>query len=140
MPRYATTRKRKRSVAYYPRRRRATTVRRAPVRRRRRYTSSVPRFRHATDPGGRITGYGAYHMKGAALSMALGTSPPTVRNTKKGNFIVRHREFIGDIPASAVFESTGEFINPGLSTVFPWLSTVAQNFEEWEPRGMLVFS
>ena len=56
-----------------------------------------------------------------------------------GALTVSHREYIGDIfaPASA---SVSEFtvqsfpLNPGLEQTFPWLSQIAQNYEEYEMK------
>jgi hypothetical protein len=49
------------------------------------------------------------------------------------NMVIKHREYISDI----VMDSTGNYrstirINPGLMTVFPWLSSVANNFETYK--------
>jgi len=82
-------------------------------------------------------GYGAYR-KGKR-SFGAGVSPPSVRNTKSG-FIVSHREYIQDINSSTAFVGIADYINPGNSTLFPWLSQVAQNFEQWVPRGMRYFT
>lgn len=81
-----------------------------------------------------ISGYGAYHASG--LELALGTDPPSVRNTNSG-FIISHREYICDVPASQTFTIGGFSINPGIGISFPWLFQLAQNFEEWVPRGMI---
>lgn len=98
--------------------RRATNVRRAPTRRA-------------------IRGFGDYYAKkGKSKALYKGMSPPSIVNTNTG-FIVRHREFIGDVPASAAFAIAGYPLNPGLPETFPWLSGVAKNFEEWKPRGII---
>jgi len=81
-----------------------------------------------------IRGYGDYSGGGSTFSQ--GTSPPQVRNSK-GGFIVRHREYIQDIQSSQAFVGVAGYINPGNSALFPWLSQVALNFEEWVPRGDL---
>lgn len=58
-------------------------------------------------------------------------------NTEMG-VIVRHKEFISDVPSSVGFTGLVLNLNPGLDATFPWLSRVAQNFEEWLPRGIIV--
>jgi hypothetical protein len=44
---------------------------------------------------------------------------------------VRHCEYIGDIPGSTTFSAVGYKINPGLSSVFPWLSGLAILYESY---------
>lgn len=86
-----------------------------------------------------VSGFGAYYggAAGRGRRMRVGTGPPTIRNSKNG-VIIRHREFISDIVSSIAFASSVFTLNPGLPVGFPWLSRVAQNFESWKPRGMLV--
>jgi len=55
---------------------------------------------------------------------------------------VTEREYIGDVLANGTvvssataFNNVGYRINPGLSGTFPWLSTVAQQFEDYEMLG-----
>nr|QKV51069.1 putative capsid protein [Crucivirus sp.] len=84
---------------------------------------------------GIIEGYGAYR-RGRGGSRVLAGNPPTVQNSE-GGFIVRHREFIGDMIGSSAFTTYAFSINPGISATFPWLASVAQNFEEWVPRGII---
>lgn len=52
-----------------------------------------------------------------------------------GAIVVRHREFISDIygPSSTIpFYNQSFPLNPGLQNIFPWLSQIAQNYEEYE--------
>lgn len=57
---------------------------------------------------------------------------------------VRHREYLADITGAASFTNQQFPINPGMNVTFPWLASVAQNFEkylfrslqfEYEPRS-----
>ena len=52
-------------------------------------------------------------------------------------WIIRHREFIKDIEATSAFTLQSFDINPGLSTTFPWLSNVADAYEEYQMRGLV---
>lgn len=93
-----------------------------------------------------ITGFGDYapisiQPKENSLMKEMDVyGPPSVMNNP-GNrsVIVRHREFICDI----VTGSAGAFnlqqfsINPGIASTFPWLASVAGNFQEYRPLGML---
>lgn len=88
--------------------------------------------------GDTIMGVGAYRQrKGKGGSaVILGGNPPTVQNTASG-FIIRHREFIGDLLTSQAFTNTPFDLNPGNPACFPWMANVAANFEEWVPRGIV---
>lgn len=83
-----------------------------------------------------VTGFGDYRVEVNTL-MGEGFSPPELINMSKNGFCVRHREYIGDITASANFTINSYDINPGASGTFPWLSGVAENFEEYMITGMI---
>lgn len=85
----------------------------------------------------KITGYGAYNVSRNSLIMQ---DPPEIMNSryKEGAVIVRHREYLTDIISSQDFTIQASVdVNPGLLSSFPWLSQVANAFEEWEPSGMI---
>lgn len=46
---------------------------------------------------------------------------------------IRHREYIAEMPGTSdgTFSVQGFSINPGIQATFPWLCSVAQNFEEY---------
>lgn len=48
-----------------------------------------------------------------------------------------HREFIGDINSSTAFALQSYAINPGLSGTFPWLSAIANQFEQYKIHGLM---
>lgn len=53
---------------------------------------------------------------------------------------IQHREYLQDVytgAAAGAFSITGFQINPGLAFTFPYLASVAQNFEEYRIRGMV---
>lgn len=84
---------------------------------------------------GRVVGSGAY---GNSL-MAGGAMTPEVpmvcsEADETGAVTVSRREFVADIyaPASGIaFENDSYALNPGLERTFPWLSQIAQNYEEY---------
>jgi len=94
-----------------------------------------------------ITGFGDYQLPNYELQknsiLDEAGSPPAVHNAGH-EFIVRHREYVKDITAGSL-ESAGASnfkiekysINPGMIDTFPWLASVAQNFEQYEIQGML---
>lgn len=87
--------------------------------------------------GDTIMGMGAYRQRrGKGSSQILGGNPPTVQNTS-GGFVIRHREYVGDLNTSQAFKNYAFSLNPGDPYAFPWLSSIAKNFEEWVPRGIV---
>jgi hypothetical protein len=94
--------------------------------------------------GRALSGFGDYTPSGFAVkrnTISDGNSPPSIVNSKNKNVIVRHREYLGDIHTNS--SSAGEFqiqgfqIQPADGATFPWLSTIAQNFEQYRLRGMV---
>lgn len=84
-----------------------------------------------------ITGFGDYRLHSNTI-MKGGMSPPQVVNSmKRGGYIVRHREYICDVSPSVAFTMQTFALNPGLQSSFPWLSQMANSFEEYKWRGLL---
>lgn len=81
-----------------------------------------------------IIGFGDY--KVSSNTVAGSGSIPTFGDD---SIRVRRKEYLGDIISSVLYQTAVYPINPGVSTTFPWLSVLAQNFEEYEIHG-LVFS
>jgi len=85
----------------------------------------------------KITGFGDYKLSSNSL-MRGGMRPLQVANSmSNGGFVIRHREYIGDIKASDVFTLHQYPLNPGQRQTFPWLSTIASNFEQYRFRGVI---
>ncbi|QMW68814.1 capsid protein [Crucivirus-353] len=86
---------------------------------------------------GKFLGLGEYKM--ARNSLINGSSPNQVpfMHSAKDGVRIRHREFIADITTQAAFTNTSYSVNPGLSLSFPWLSALAQNFEEYRFEGLV---
>lgn len=50
--------------------------------------------------------------------------------------IIRHKEYIGEIKGSIGFTVQGSYtLNPGNKVTFPWLSGIANSFQEYTIRG-----
>lgn len=45
--------------------------------------------------------------------------------------LLRRREYVGDIPGSVTFATTGYNFNPGLANLFPWASQFANSYDEY---------
>lgn len=87
----------------------------------------------------KITGFGEYQIQQNTL--LEGMDPPQFANRLNGKgTVVRHREYIGDVITSATpgaFKVNNYFIQPALTTSFPWLSGLADQFEQYEVSGMV---
>lgn len=93
------------------------------------------------------------HSMGAALSKWLGAGDYTVsRNSlvekastgipmmhkTAQSIIVRHKEFIGTVTGTSAFTVGLSYeLNPGLEATFPWLSQIANNFQEYSFKGLV---
>lgn len=85
----------------------------------------------------KIYNFDAYKVGYNSL-MTGGLSPPTiVSNYKNGAVCITHREYIQDISAAIDFTTFDFDINPGLVNTFPWLSQVANSYEEYEWKGLI---
>jgi hypothetical protein len=88
---------------------------------------------------GSIFGSGDYEMVGQSPSynvLSNGNQIPKFSSTRATN-IVCHREFLGDITGTTVFTNRRYPINPGSPTTFPWLATIAQNYQQYRIHGII---
>lgn len=86
----------------------------------------------------KIAGFGAYTIKSNSL-IDEGQSPARM-HTGSANTRVTHREYICDIVSSSsanTFSLQAFSLNPGLFQTFPWISAIAQQYQEWVPLGMV---
>jgi hypothetical protein len=52
--------------------------------------------------------------------------------------VVRHREYIADVYSDSAFDLRLTYaLNPGLATSFPWLSTIAGQYQEYTWKGII---
>lgn len=85
-----------------------------------------------------ITGIGDYKVVSNSL-VNPSDSVPMFRNGKRIT-LVEHREYIQDIVSSATpgaFKIESFDINAGNAACFPWLSEVAENYEQYRVHGMV---
>lgn len=86
------------------------------------------------------TGFGDYNV---SMNSLISSSTPTTLSTKQVGraTIIKFREFLGDITlhASIVgeFKATTFVINPGNVTAFPWLSSIALNYDQYKALGVI---
>lgn len=88
-----------------------------------------------------LLGMGDYTIKGNTLMQSMQNPNAAVvpvfdKNGRRG-VRVTEREYIGDVRGSVAFANTSYAINPSNSSAFPWLSTIARQFEQWEPHGIV---
>lgn len=61
--------------------------------------------------------------------------------TQGRSTFIRWREYIGDVYTHpntiGAFNATSFVVNPGNLQTFPWLSTVANQYEQYKPRGII---
>lgn len=80
-------------------------------------------------------GRGAYSgPTGAVNSLITGSdvSVPRMQGGDEiGSVVISHREYLGNITGSQLFENSTFQLNPGLVGTFPWLSQIAVNYEEY---------
>lgn len=85
------------------------------------------------------TGLGDYKITYNSLINTTGT-PPFASSSSRG-LIIRHKEYLGDVVTSPV--AVGAFnlvkwnVNPGNVLTFPWLCPVAQQYDQYRPRGII---
>lgn len=82
----------------------------------------------------RIFGMGDYTIN--RNSILMGDTPPVFG--KSGHQArIRHREFLADIVGSTSFSNREYPINIGMRQSFPWLSSVAQNYQQFRIHGLV---
>ena len=88
----------------------------------------------------RITGYGDYEVDSNSIhtSGKVGGTVPMFQNSP-GKVKIKHREFIGNVYSNGnTFTNTTYTVNPGNSTLFPWLHAVATSYQQWKMDGGVV--
>jgi hypothetical protein len=88
---------------------------------------------------GSIFGSGDYKMIGSDPSYNVLTNSAQIPkfSTTNATNIVCHREYLGDINGTVGFNNSIYALNPGISSTFPWLSTIAQNYQEYKFHGLV---
>ncbi len=85
-----------------------------------------------------FTGLGAYRIRSNVLMPGL---PQVVNRSKHpGAHIIRKREYLTDVISASTartFSNRSFAINAGLGSTFPFLSQIAQNYEEYQFEGLV---
>jgi hypothetical protein len=80
-----------------------------------------------------LFGMGAYKMSRNSL-WESGSQTPSMHSTSE-KLVFRHKEFITNVAAGGIYAPF--YLNPGNPAVFPYLSNIASNFEEYMFRGLV---
>jgi len=90
-------------------------------------------------------GRGDYKIKRNSLILA-GTPPVISSDGKMDYHRIQHREWLQPVKSAASngtsgsnYEVTSFQLNPGLPSLLPWGSGIADNYEEYEIMGMVVY-
>lgn len=93
----------------------------------------------------KLFGHGDYHIASNSLipsSKDFGPGIPKFSNTKRGTRITE-REYLGDIYSGVLVGGSTTFtlksydVSPNDPDTFPWLSTIANLYDQWEPHGIV---
>jgi hypothetical protein len=88
-------------------------------------------------------GHGDYSVDNNSIVSRVQSGSPAIpaMHSSGQSIVVRHKEYIADIISSATpgafLCSPGLPINPGLESSFPWLATIAQQFQEYTIKGLV---
>lgn len=93
----------------------------------------------AGDKFAQLVGFGDYQVKrNSLMDLPMGSDVASFGNMSNAT-IIRHREYVKEIKCPAlnpdVFDCNIIQLNPGLRSTFPWLSTIAGNYQEYQFIG-----
>jgi hypothetical protein len=100
--------------------------------------------RRGWDMGGQISrnvlGWGDYGMPWQVKNNTLLTSSgvPQMHDVGDSGFNLNHKEYLGPLYSTTTFTSNTYSVNPGIWATFPWLSSIAANFQQYVLLGALV--
>jgi len=85
----------------------------------------------------KIFGLGAYQIKQNNIYKDLMSNQVPVMHSSSESITFRHREYISDVTMAASFTASPLSVNPGMAVTFPYLSAIAQCFQEYEFKGLV---
>lgn len=98
-------------------------------------TAAEKGIRFASNMVPSISGRGDYEVKKNSILFNV-DAVPEFSNSERCT-VISHREFISDIKSSTSFNLNSFRINPTVVDTFPWLSSIAQNYEQYVVQGMV---
>jgi len=87
-----------------------------------------------------VLGWGDYGIPWQVVNNTLVTESgvPMMHDTGDSGFKIQHKEFLGPIYSTTAFFPNTYTVNPGIWGTFPWLSTMAANFQQYKLLGAIV--
>lgn len=87
-----------------------------------------------------FTGMGDYKVSYNSLVTGSSGAVPNLTNNGRA-LIVSHKEYLGDVSVHptvvGAFNLTSYVINPGNVLTFPWVSTIALQYDQYKPLGIV---
>lgn len=97
--------------------------------------------KYAGDKFAQMVGFGDYAVKANSLmDLPMGTGVAAFGNMSNATR-VKHREFVQNIvipPVATAFSNTTIVLQPGLRASFPWLASLAGNYQEYQFIGCVI--
>jgi hypothetical protein len=82
-------------------------------------------------------GAGDYEVSRNSVVAKASNSIPNMHKNDQ-TVTIRHREYIGQLSGSSAFTVQYQLpVQPGAASTFPWLSEIAQRFQEYSIKGMV---
>jgi len=86
----------------------------------------------------RFLGQGDYEVDDNSIVKAHVAPKIPMMHSAKQSVIIRHKEYLGKVSSSQAFNVKPAYvINPGVQATFPWLSRIAQCYQEWTALGIV---
>lgn len=88
---------------------------------------------------GRVFGSGDYTLAGPMpdSNILVNSAQIPKFSTTKATNVVCHREYLGDVLSTDAFVNTVYRLNPAEDRTFPWLSSIAQSYQEYKFHGLI---
>lgn len=92
-----------------------------------------------------LFGSGDYHVQANTSelpnmnSFVAAAGVPAMQNDSAGDVDVSFHEYAGELGMTEEYNVTTFEVNPMNTTTFPWFSTIAANFQQWTPMGIVFF-
>ncbi len=88
---------------------------------------------------GSIFGSGDYTITGSQpeSNVLMNSREIPKFSTTRSTNVVCHREYIRDWTGVSPFTNQGFYLNPGDANTFPWLASIAQNYQQYKFHGIV---
>lgn len=89
--------------------------------------------------GASFKGMGDYTIRSnSIMGQGGGVDSGALSSGAAGGIRISRKEYIQDVLSTTAFANTAFAINPANSALFPWLSNIAVNFQEYKIHGMVM--